>query len=129
MKYKAVIFDLWGTLVPGMPFQEYQLVLGRMASSLSVPPYDFNRVWFETARERNIGVIKSIENNMIYICEQLRARAGDAEIRRATQYRLDFTAQTMRPRPGAIETLSWLRSQGFKVGLVSNCSCDTPVVW
>ncbi len=129
MEYKAVIFDLWGTLVPGMFRQEYQLVLERMAASLSVPLDDFNRVWFETARERNIGVIKSIEDNMMYICEQLRAPAHYAEIRQAVGIRLDFVVQTMRPRSDAIGVLTRLKSQGFKIGLVSNCSCDTPVVW
>jgi putative hydrolase of the HAD superfamily len=129
VKHKAVIFDLWGTLVPGMPRQEYQLVLERMAASLSVPLDDFNRIWFETARERNLGTIKSIEDNIRYICEHLRVRVGDAEFRRAVQIRLEFTTRTMRPRPDAIEVLSHLKSRGFKLGLISNCSCDNPVVW
>ncbi len=129
MKYAAVIFDLWGTLVPSMSNQEYMDVLGRMATSLSVPPDEFNRVWFETARERNVGTIQSIEDNITHICEQLGVHARDARIGQATRMRLDFVVRTMRPRPDVIGTLSWLRSHGFKIALVSNCSCDTPVVW
>jgi putative hydrolase of the HAD superfamily len=112
-----------------MSNQEYIEVLERMATSLSVPPDDFNRVWFETARERNVGIIQSIEDNIIRICEQLQAHAGDVEIGWAVRIRLDFVRRTMRPRSDAVEILSWLRSKGFKIGLVSNCSCDTPVVW
>lgn len=129
MKYSAVIFDLFGTLVRSPSNQGYLVGLERMASILSVPLDDFNRVWFETARKRNIGVIPSIEANIEHICKELGARAGDAEIRQATRIRLDFIAQTMRPRPDAVEVLSQLKSQGFKIGLVSNCSPDAPVIW
>jgi putative hydrolase of the HAD superfamily len=129
MKYKAIIFDLFGTLVRSPSNQGYLDVLERMAAYLSVPPDDFNRVWFETARERNVGTIQSIEDNIIRICEQLRVHARDAAIGQATRIRLDFVRQTMRPRPDAIEVLAHLKSQGFKVGLISNCSPDAPVIW
>lgn len=129
MKYKAVIFDLFGTLVPGLSEREYIVVLEQMAASLSVPPDDFTRIWFETARERNIGVIPTIEANIERICKELGVRAGDDEISRATQLRFDFIRRIMQPRPDAVEVLSQLKTQGFKVGLVSNCSCDTPIVW
>jgi FMN phosphatase YigB (HAD superfamily) len=115
MKYSAVIFDLWGTLVPSLSNQEYMLVLERMASSLSVPLDDFNRIWFATARERNIGTIQSIDANIERICKELGIRASDAEIRRATRIRLDFVPQAMRPRADAIESLSILKTQGFKI--------------
>jgi putative hydrolase of the HAD superfamily len=129
MKYSTVIFDLWGTLVPSLSNQEYLLVLERMATSLSVPPDDFSRIWFDTARERGTGTLHTIETSIRNICEQMGIRASDAKIRQATQTRLDFVVRSMKPRPDAIETLSYLRSQGFKIGLISNCSPDTPVIW
>ena len=129
MKYKAVIFDLFGTLVPTLSRREYRIVLERMASSLSVPLDDFNRIWFETARERNIGIIDSIEANIEHVCKELGARAGDAEIRRAMRMRINFVTKIMRPRPDAVEVLSRLKLAGFKIGLISNCSPDTPVIW
>lgn len=129
MKYEAVIFDLFGTLVPALSNREYWLVLEQVASSLSIPSDDFNRIWFETARERNTGVINSIEANVERVCQELGVNAGDAEIRRAVQIRVDFVTRIMQPRPDAVEVLSRLKSQGFKIGLISNCSCDTPLAW
>ena len=129
MKYTAIIFDLFGPLVPSLSNQEYMVTLERMASSLSVPLDDLSRIWFATSRERNIGTIQSIEANIEYICKELGARAGDAEIRRATWMRVDFVTRIMQPRPDAIEVLTHLKSQGFKIGLVSNCSPDTPIIW
>ena len=129
MKYAAVIFDLFGTLVPGFARRDYLLVLEQMSSSLSVSSDDFNRIWFETARERNIGVIKSIEANMERVSNELGVRATDAGIRQAARIRVDFVRRIMQPRPDAVEVLSSLKSQGFKLGLISNCSPDTPIIW
>ncbi|HEY33122.1 MAG TPA: HAD-IA family hydrolase [Dehalococcoidia bacterium] len=129
MKYEAVIFDLFGTLVPALPYREYRLVLGRMASTLSIPVDDFNRIWFETSQERNTGVMLTIEANIEHVCKELGTRTGDDEIRRAMRIRIDFVTRIMQPRPDAIEVLSRLKSQGFKIGLISNCSADTPVIW
>jgi len=33
------------------------------------------------------------------------------------------------PRTGALETLSSLKSQGFRLGLISNCSMEVPKIW
>lgn len=129
MKYKAVIFDLFGTLVPTLSNREYRLVLERMASALSIPVEDFNRIWFGTTHERNTGAIPSIEANIGYVCKELEVRTGDDQIRRAMRIRVDFVTRIMQPRPDAIEVLSRLKSQGFKIGLISNCSPDTPVIW
>jgi putative hydrolase of the HAD superfamily len=129
MKYSAVIFDLFGTLVPGLSNEEYMVVLERMAASLSVPVDDFNRVWFATARERNIGVIPTIEANIERVCQELGVHAGDDGISQGTRLRFDFVRRIMQPRPDAIEVLSHLKSAGFKIGLISNCSPDTPVIW
>ena len=35
----------------------------------------------------------------------------------------------MTPQPGAIETLSCLRQDGYKTGLISDCTHEIPVVW
>lgn len=129
MKYSAVIFDLFGTLVRSPSNQGYLVGLKRMASTLSVPHDEFAQLWFDTARERNIGTIPTIEGNIKCICDKMGVRVGNAEIRLATRIRVDFVARVMQPRPDAIEVLSQLKSQGFKIGLISNCSPDAPVIW
>ena len=41
MKYEAVVFDLFGTLVPNMSLSEHRAVLTQMAQVLEAPPDDF----------------------------------------------------------------------------------------
>ncbi|MFC1949831.1 HAD family hydrolase [Chloroflexota bacterium] len=129
MKYKAVIFDLYGTLVDEYPYEGYQSVLGQMASIFKISFDDFKRLWYETADERNTGILRFVEDNVEYICQKLGVPADDTKVKHATRLRYDFVAETMKPRQDAVEVLSQLRSRGLKLGLISNCSPETPVIW
>jgi len=44
MKYEAVIFDLFGTLVDMFSFAKHQRVLSEMAATVSAPPDNFARL-------------------------------------------------------------------------------------
>ena len=129
MKYNAVIFDLFGTLVDNYPYGEYQSVLARMALVLTIPFDTFQRLWFETAHERSLGIIRTIEANIEYICKKLRVNTDNAKIGLATKIRNGFIANVMKPRQDAINVISCLKSQGLKVGLISNCSAETTLIW
>ena len=48
---------------------------------------------------------------------------------RAVDLRLQFVTQTLRPRSDALETIERLRDQGYKIGLLSNCSIEIPILW
>ncbi len=129
MKYKAVIFDLFGTLIENFSLREYQSVLRNMASIVSVPSDDFIRLWFDTFDERAIGVFRSTEANIEHVCRMLRVDLDDDRIKLAAQIRFDFTVRSITPRADAIETLSHLKSAGYKIGLITDCDVDTPTVW
>lgn len=129
MKYKTVIFDLFGTLIEKFPLGEGNRVLGEMASVLSVSPPDFTRIWFDTFDERGLGVFQSIEDNIEYICRKLGAHPGDSEVRLAARLNLEYYLRSLRPRPGANEVLSNLKSRGCQTGLISNCGVLMVKVW
>jgi putative hydrolase of the HAD superfamily len=80
MKYEAVIFDLFGTLVANLRYGEYQGVLKQMASVLAISFDAFQRLWFETAHERSLGIFPTIEVNIKYICKNLGVDTDDAKI-------------------------------------------------
>lgn len=62
MTYKAVVFDLFNTLVDEASQDEYQRNLSQMASVLAAPAVDFARLWRETYLERNNGTFNTAEN-------------------------------------------------------------------
>ena len=45
MKYKAVIFDMFGTLVDSFPQDDYNALLTEMANIVGVEPRLFNETW------------------------------------------------------------------------------------
>ncbi len=129
MKYKAVIFDLFGTLVCGISTQGYRKKLVEMASILSVDPSTFVRLWFEKSNERMNGVIKNYQEDIKHICEKMGTHLEDEQIKLATQFRFDMIQNQMVPRSDTIDVLSCSRARGCKTGVISDCSHETTLLW
>jgi len=129
MKYEAVIFDLFGTLVPNMSLSEHRAVLTQMAHLLSASPDDFARLWFDTFKERCTGIFQTPDDNVAYICRTLGMSVNETKVKRATQIRFDYSIRSLVPRSDAIETLTHLKCEGYKTGLISDCSAEVPAIW
>lgn len=126
MKFEAVIFDLFGTLIEKFSLQEHTDILRQMASIVSIPADDFVRMWFDTFNERGLGVFQSPDANIVHICQKTGVRVEDNKVKIATQINLDYTRRSVKTCPFAIEVLSYLKSHGYKTGLISNCSAEIP---
>ena len=48
---------------------------------------------------------------------------------KAVEFRLEYTRRALTPKPDAIVTLAQLKHTGFKLGLLSNCSIEIPILW
>ena len=130
MTYSAVIFDLFGTLVPDIMGPSYQHVAEQMAEILSVPSKKFSEMWFGTIYERNIGIFNTIQDNIRFICKKLNAYCNEDQICKATQIRYDFVRRTMnQPREHSLETLAELKKQDTRIGLLSDCSSSEADIW
>lgn len=129
MKYKAVIFDLFGTLVKKLSVRESRGHYQQMASVLSVSYNDFIKIWRDSHDERGLGIFQSIEDNIEYICQKLGANAKEAQIKLAAQIDFKFKLRSIRAQPEAMEVLSTLKSHGYPTGLISDCSSDIPIIW
>ncbi len=129
MKYEAVIFDLFGTLIHNYSIREYISILRQMASVLSAPPEDYVQLWYDTFNERCTGVFQSPEANIDYLCQKLGVTIEDSQRSLAARIRLDLTVRSMTPVPESIAVLSHLKSEGYKTGLVTDCSAEVPAIW
>jgi putative hydrolase of the HAD superfamily len=128
MKHSAVIFDLFGTLVDdfvssvGPMHQE-------MAAALAVPYEQFISLWGQKAEMRIIGAFETVEANIKYICDAMNVHPGAEQIAKAVEIRMKYIRLALQPRPDAIDTLRQLKSCRYKLGLVSNCSIEIPILW
>jgi putative hydrolase of the HAD superfamily len=129
MKYKAVIFDLFGTLVYKFPVDESIKVLQEMAEVLNVPQNEFVRLWFSTFSERHSGCFPDLDADIDYVAQRLGAQPDSQQIKTAARINLEYVSTHIVPRPGAVFLLEYLRSNTYKIGLVSNWSDEVSSVW
>ena len=129
MKYKAVIFDLFGTLVDSYSVQGYNKLLADMASALEVSGEDFSKLWRDTTYERGIGIFKTTEESIKFICNKLKVHISDENIRKCEQIRRENSRKALTPKNGAVDIIKSLRGLGYKIGLITNCSAEVPLLW
>jgi putative hydrolase of the HAD superfamily len=116
---KAVVFDLWETLVD-WDRESAANMLQAVAGRSGLEPDEFHRRWDVPDNPRYVGPIR----------DALRG-VGVAEdaIEDVCALRLEYTRRALVPRPGAVETLRTLRTRGFGVGLITVCSEDVEVIF
>ncbi len=128
MKINAVIFDFYGTLV-----DDFASSAGSMhtefVTALAVPSEPFMKIWRQTTQMRVIGAFQTVEASIEYVCNHLGAPLTAEQLSRAVEIRLQWIRRTLSPRPDALETLARLKSEGYKIGLLSNCSIEIPILW
>lgn len=128
--YEAIVFDLFGTLVKGLDLEAYHRSLERMAAALGAPAEEFARLWNEeTANRRLIGALKSPEENIEYIRKALGLPPELDRIVEAVRIRLAYYRASLVPRAEAVWTLKMLRETGHRLGLISDCSYEAPLLW
>jgi putative hydrolase of the HAD superfamily len=128
-RYKAVIFDLFGTLVDNFTVPEYQRVLAEMSAVLKAPTDRFSQLWRDTFRLRTNGTHRTHQDSIRYICRELGLTVTEGQVEEAAALRLAYTIKALKPRPQAVPVIKKLKSMGYKVGLISDCSPETPAAW
>ena len=115
VRVKAVIFDLWETLIDwdresaARMLQEVDALVGN----------GFAERW-DTSNLRYVAPIRTA----------LAEADVPAElVEEICALRLRYHRRSLIPRPGAVETLRRLRDQGYLVGLITVCSEDIEVLW
>jgi putative hydrolase of the HAD superfamily len=121
VKYEAVVFDLWNTLVVWPPDVD---VYERMAQTVGVASERFNEVWSAAYDARATG---PLEPSVRTVCSGLGL--ADEHLTALIDVRLDFTRTALVPREGALDVLEELRGRGYRLGLISVCSEEVPQLW
>ena len=124
MKFRAVIFDLWQTLVP-WDIEESKRFHLRLAETIGVEPERFWDAWLTGHHlpNRNTGPM----------ADHLRALFAELGIEHDVDdvlaMRRERTKAVLTPRPDALPTLEELRRRGRLLGMISVCTEDVPQVW
>jgi putative hydrolase of the HAD superfamily len=116
---RAVIFDLWDTLVD-WPVEEGERLKRDLADEIDVEWREFEHRWRESYRASQTGSLAAVYREL---------GVAEAHVERHVAARHEFARRALRLRPGAGETLEELRRRGIKIGLISVCSEEVPAVW
>ena len=133
-RYKAVIFDLWGTLVDELRYPEanrlvYQQKIHKSADLLGVERDGVARSWAAGSAGRMVGAFPSIEAALMDICRGLGVEPDEKRVQAAAAVRFEYIRDALAPRTGAVETMSTLKRFGYKIGVISNCSEEVSRLW
>ena len=132
-KYRAVVFDLWGTLVDELTYPEanrlvYRHRVDETSDLLGVDRDAFADAWSAGAGERLVGAF-STEGALLHICRELGVEPETGRLRAGVEVRFKYVRDALSPRPGTVETLSTLKVLGYRVGLISNCTEEVSALW
>jgi len=128
MDCEAVIFDLYGTLIYNSTGWAVEMNRS-VAATLGAPVEEFVREWANTRPKRYSGAYLSAGDNIAQVCRTLGVVVTPERIEQAIALRLDYTRRNFEPKTGAIELLNCLRARHLKIGLLSNCTPEIPIVW
>jgi putative hydrolase of the HAD superfamily len=116
---RAVVFDLWDTLVE-FPVREAEALKRRLAELTAVDAEEFERRWRDGYKASQTGPL----------ADSYRALGlPDEHVEEHVAARHAFARAALRLREGARETLAALRERGVKLGLITVCSEEVPAAW
>lgn len=122
MEYKAIIFDLFETLITEWGHEKY--TKRKMCSDLGICREEFDIYWNEKEEDRYVGNI-SFQDSLLYICEKCGKVVDQSTI-------LDIAEKRMKAKSLCFEyvdsdvyqLLSNIKAMGLKTAIISNCSSE-----
>ena len=129
MRYRAIIFDLFGTLVSSFTRHEYDQVNAQMAAAVRVPYTEFWQLMGETYRDFCLGRYSAYEDLISDACSRAGVHANKAQITQAAAFHYEFIAGAIVPGPEVLETLDRLKKRGLRLGLISDCGPSVPALF
>ena len=124
MVFRAVVFDLWMTLVTP-PEHAFETFPARVVQRLGVGTERLDEVWLDAEgyRRRETGPIRAA---IADVGERLNV---EIDVEAALALRFEFMREVLVPDAGVVATLTELREQGVATALVSNSTEDVALVW
>jgi HAD superfamily hydrolase (TIGR01509 family) len=125
MSRRAVVFDLFGTLIDDSSPSEYAVYLGEVAGRLGSDPGEFAAAWARHDIARYTGPMRDC---LAAVCADIGI-SDEERIDAALELRREYLRRILVPRPDAVRTLESLRGRGFALGMISNASSELSPLW
>lgn len=122
MKYKAVIFDLFETLITEWGHKKY--TKNEMSFDLGVDSEKFDRYWDEKEEDRYLGKI-DFTDSILYVMEKCGKHMETSLLSRIVNKRTETKSQCFEyVNPDVYRLLEELKARGLRLAIISNCSSE-----
>lgn len=122
MQYKAVVFDLFETLMTEWGHKKY--TKNEMCADLGVERAEFDVFWDEKEQDRYIGSM-SFEDSILYVCEKCGKNVDTSTISDIIDKRIKTKSVCFEyVYPEVFQLLKTLREMGLQTAINSNCSSE-----
>lgn len=126
MKCKAVIFDLFETLITEWGHKKY--TKNEMCSDLGIEREKFDIYWDEKEKERYIGEISFIDS-ILYVCEKCGKHIDESILNSIVAERIKTKSSCFEyVNPDVFQLLNDLKAKGLQLAIISNCSSEEVTV-
>jgi putative hydrolase of the HAD superfamily len=125
----AVVFDFYGTLTPVSSSEAWAQNGAKLAAVMGVSPAALIQVLDDSFPERISGALGDVRQTMAAVAERLGVRLSQEQLDKAAQTRRAVQESMFELRPEALGVIGQLRSAGFRIGLVSDCTTELPDAW
>jgi putative hydrolase of the HAD superfamily len=126
---RAIVFDFFGTLTDPSAETERRATFAATASALGLEADRFWAAMSGSFAERSTGVLGDTRTTLREIARRCGLEPTDQRLDTAVAVHHAGAARVRRPRPGALEVLDHLRSAGFRLGVLSDCSSELVEGW
>ena len=122
MKYKAVIFDLYETLITEWGHKKY--TKSEMSSDLGIDSEKFDLYWDEKEEDRYMGKI-NFTDSILYVVEKCGGHIESPALSRMVDKRIETKSQCFEyVNPDIYRLLEELKRRELRLAVISNCSSD-----
>jgi putative hydrolase of the HAD superfamily len=126
---RAVLFDLYGTLVHGGDPARRDEMTREVGRALGVDPEAMAEAMRETYDQRARGLLGDLPSTLRTLARRVGGDPDDDAVAAACELRVEHWRELLHPAKETLAALDRLRAAGLKLGLVSDCSIETPLVW
>nr|MDO8084667.1 HAD-IA family hydrolase [Candidatus Sigynarchaeum springense] len=131
--YEALVFDLYGTLAEIFKHSEYNRNLGAIIAALGLDPGRFSEAWKGSWDAYPYGDYPSVKARFDSALERYHGTGGYPRpegLELAIKLREDYIrGQNLKIKEGALDALEWATREGYKIGMISNCSTENALFW
>jgi len=126
---RAIVFDFFGTLTDPGAEAGRRASFTVTASALGVPAESFCREMGASFPERIVGRHGGTRATLRAIARRCGVEPTEDRLDAAVTAQLAWAELVRPPRPGVLGLLDRLRADGFRIGLISDCSSELCESW